>query len=142
MFNNVCFQSGEEKSKIERPGGTNSPIHGVACNPTINGNADSICIVDWGQTISFFTLGGQVVGKERSLGFDPLALTYFPDGEFITVAGCNKAIQLFTKEGIRLGMLGELYESWVWATAVHPSGSSLVSHILSYLFMYHFEDIN
>lgn len=119
-------KNGEEKGKIDRPGGSNSPIYGVAFNPGIMGNADNICIVDWGQTISFFTLGGQVVGKERSLGFDPLALTYFPDGEFITVAGCNKTIQLFTKDGIRLGQLGEQYDSWVWTVAVHPSGSSLV----------------
>lgn len=67
-----------------------------------------------------------MIGKERSLGFDPLALGYSPDGEFITVAGCNKTIQLFTKDGIRLGMLGELHESWIWSTAMNPSGSSIV----------------
>lgn len=72
-------------------------------------------------------MGGQSVGKgQRALGFDPLVLNYFPDGEFITVAGCNKAVQLFTKDGIRLGMLGEQHESWIWTTAIHPYGSSMV----------------
>lgn len=91
------------------------------------GNKDILCIADWSQTISFFTLGGQSVGKERALGFDPLIVSYFPDGEFIIVGGCNKAAQLFTKDGIRLGMLGEIHESWIWTTAIHPYGSSMVS---------------
>lgn len=123
-------KAGEEKTKIERPGGSSSPIYGVACNPVVSVSggvaADSVCVVDWGQTISFFSLGGQVVGKDRALGFDALSLTYFPHGEFIAVSGCNKAIQLFTKDGIRLGLLGEQYDSWVWATAIHPNGTSMV----------------
>lgn len=67
-----------------------------------------------------------MIGKERSLGFDPLTLGYSHDGEFITVAGCNKAIQLFTKDGIRLGVLGESHESWIWSTAISPTGGSIV----------------
>lgn len=123
----LSFQSGEEKGKIERPGGANSPIYGISWNPVNNGTTDTICIADWAQTISFYTLGGQIVGKERAIGFDPLAVTNFPDGEFITVAGCNKAIQLFTKDGIRLGMLGEQLNSWIWTVAIHPSGTSMVN---------------
>lgn len=118
-------KAGEEKGKIERPGGVNSPIYGVAWNPQLN-NADTLCIVDWNQTISFYSLGGQIIGKERQLGFDPLSVMYFPDGEFIVVAGCNKSMQLFTKEGIRLGLLGEQHESWIWTTATHPNGSSII----------------
>lgn len=122
------FKAGDEKGKIERPGGANNPIYGIAFDPISAGNTDILCIADWSQTISFYTLGGQSVGKgQRALGFDPLNLNYFPDGEFITVAGCNKAVQLFTKDGIRLGMLGEVHESWIWTTAIHPYGSSLVS---------------
>lgn len=121
------LQAGDEKGKIERPGGSNSPIYGIALDPISAGNTDILCIADWSQTISFYTLGGQSVGKgQRALGFDPLVLNYFPDGEFITVAGCNKAVQLFTKDGIRLGMLGEQHESWIWTTAIHPYGSSMV----------------
>lgn len=66
------------------------------------------------------------MGKERALGFDPLCVSFFPDGEFITVAGCNKAVQLFTKDGIRLGVLGEQHDSWIWTVAIHPTGSSMV----------------
>lgn len=144
-------KAGEEKSRIDRPGGTASPIYALAISqqhptgttsapssggnngPTTNGNAaaaaitaDSICVVDWSQTVSFYSLGGQVVGKERSIGFDALCAVYFPSGEFIAVAGCNKAIQLFTKDGIRLGLLGEPQDAWLWSMAVHPAGTSIV----------------
>lgn len=133
-------KAGEEKSRIERPGGAASPIYGLAISQQqVSGGsaggsgsaaasitADSICVVDWSQTVSFYSLGGQVVGKERTIGFDALAVTYFPDGEFIAVAGCNKAIQLFTKDGIRLGLLGEQYEAWVWSMVIHPAGTSMV----------------
>lgn len=130
------FQSGDEKGKIERPGGSSSPIYSLALNPINAGNTDILCIADWSQTMSFYTLGGQSIGKgQRSLGFDPLVVNFFPDGEFLTVAGCNKAVQLFTKDGIRLGMLGETHESWIWTTAIHPYGSSMVK-LKNNLFFY------
>lgn len=67
-----------------------------------------------------------MVGKERNLNFDPLCSSYFPDGEFLIVSGCNKSIQLFTKEGVKLGILGEIHDSWIWTIAVHPQGTSIV----------------
>ena len=60
-------KAGEEKNKIDRPGGSNSPIFGLAWSPLTSGTTDTLCIVDWSQTLSFFTLGGQMVGKERNL---------------------------------------------------------------------------
>lgn len=119
-------KAGDEKVKIERPGGVNSPIFGLAWNPPAAGSADILCVIDWSQTLSFYSLGGQAIGKERNFNFDPLCLSFFPDGEFLTIAGCNKALQLFTRDGIRLGMLGEQHESWIWATAVNPVGNSIV----------------
>lgn len=35
-------------------------------------------------------------------------------------------LTLFTKEGVKLSNLGEVHESWIWSTAVHPQGTSLV----------------
>uniref|UniRef100_A0A336MIF6 Intraflagellar transport protein 122 homolog n=1 Tax=Culicoides sonorensis TaxID=179676 RepID=A0A336MIF6_CULSO len=121
-------KAGEEKSKIERPGGPNSPIYALAWNPPISGNAnaDLLCVADWGQTISFYSIGGQLVGKERQLGFDPLCATFFPDGEFLAVAGCNKSVQLFTREGVKLGTLGEQHDAWIWNVAIHPFGNAMV----------------
>ncbi|XP_050096761.1 intraflagellar transport protein 122 homolog [Anopheles aquasalis] len=120
-------KAGEEKIKIDRPGGANSPIFGLAWNPpATSGSSDILCVIDWGQTLSFYSLGGQAIGKERNFGFDPLCLSFFPSGEFLIVAGCNKALQLFTRDGIRLGMLGEQHDSWIWTVAVHPAGNFVV----------------
>lgn len=120
-------KAGEEKSKIERPGGANSPIYSLAWNPPVTGSsADLLCVVDWGQTLSFYSIGGQIVGKERPINFDALCITYFPDGEAFVVAGCNKSVQLFSKDGIALGTLGEMHESWIWSVAIHPHGNAMV----------------
>ena len=94
------------------------------CPPAASGNLDTIGVVDWSQTLSFHTLSGQMIGKERNLGFDPLSLTYFPNGEFCVVSGCAGSVHLFTKEGIRLGTLGEGFDTWIWSVAIHPSGQS------------------
>lgn len=51
---------------------------------------------------------------------------FFPDGEYLVTAGCNKQVQVFTKEGIRLGSLGEEQEAWIWTVAIHPQGNSIV----------------
>ncbi|XP_055909537.1 intraflagellar transport protein 122 homolog [Eupeodes corollae] len=116
-------KSGEEKSRIERPGGSSSAIFGVQCSPAANSSSiDTIAVADWNQTLSFHTLGGQMIGKERALGFDPLCLTYFPNGENLIVSGCCRSLQIFTKEGIRLGTLGDAFDSWIWSVALHPSG--------------------
>lgn len=58
-------RSGEEKSKIERPGA--SPVFGVSWSPPATGLADTLCVVDWSKTLSFYNLGGQAIGKERPL---------------------------------------------------------------------------
>ena len=116
--------------KIDR--GANNPIFGLAWAPpasssVVSGpNADLLCIADWGQQLSFYTISGQMIGKERVLGFDPLCLGFFGDGEFLVVSGCNKQLQLFTRDGVRLGPLGEQHDSWIWTTSVHPNGSAAV----------------
>lgn len=119
-------QSGEEKGRIDRPGGANSAIFGVQCYPTAaTANAvDTIAVADWSQTLTFHTLSGQMIGKERALGFDPLCISYFPNGEFLIVSGCSRSLHFFTKEGVRLGTLGDTSDSWIWTIALHPNGMS------------------
>lgn len=117
---------GEEKMKIDRG---KAPIYGIQWAPqTINpvqGPIDVLAIADWNQMLSFYTISGQLIGKERPIGFDPLCLRFFEDGESLVIAGCNKQLQLFTREGIRVGTLGEPHDSWIWSASPHPHGTAI-----------------
>ncbi|XP_073975880.1 intraflagellar transport protein Oseg1 isoform X2 [Rhodnius prolixus] len=121
----VRSRSGEQKVRIERPGGEDTPVWAVAWSPIKEDNADILCITDWGQTMSFYNFNGKMVGKERSLGFEPLCVRYISKGEFILVSGCSKSCHLYTREGIKLGQIGESYQSWIWSCAAKPSASHI-----------------
>ncbi|XP_047473268.1 intraflagellar transport protein 122 homolog [Penaeus chinensis] len=113
---------GEEKMRIERPGGTNSPIWSMAWNPSKDEPVDVLCVADWGQNLSFYALSGKQVGKERPLGFDPCCVNYFSKGEYLLVGGSNKSCLLYTREGVKLGTIGE-QSSWVWCCAARPDSN-------------------
>ncbi|KAB7503457.1 Intraflagellar transport protein [Armadillidium nasatum] len=110
-FVSIRNKAGEEKMKIERPGGSSSPVFSLAWNPSKEDNIDLLCIADWGQTLSFYSLNGKMVGKERALGYDPCCVNYFNKGEYLLIGGSNKAALLYTKEGVKLGVVGE-QQSW------------------------------
>ncbi|GJQ71136.1 hypothetical protein Trydic_g1040 [Trypoxylus dichotomus] len=114
---------GEEKGRIDRPEA--SAIWALSWS-TAKEDIDTLCVTDFNKTLGFYTLGGKLVGKERNIGFDALRVTYFPKGEYVLICGTNKASTLFTKDGIRLGMVGDQHDSWVWCTAVHPSMNYVV----------------
>ncbi|XP_063240162.1 intraflagellar transport protein 122 homolog isoform X2 [Bacillus rossius redtenbacheri] len=118
-------KAGEEKSRIERPGGPQCPIWALAWNPSKEENNDILCVTDWGQTLSFYTMSGKLVGKERSVGFDPLCVSYFNKGEYLLVGGSSRTCQLMTRDGIRLGTVGEEQSSWVWCCAARPDSTSV-----------------
>ncbi|XP_066148433.1 intraflagellar transport protein 122 homolog isoform X1 [Euwallacea fornicatus] len=112
---------GEEKMKIERPGG--AAIWAIAWNTNKGDQSDTLCVTDWNKTLSFYTLGGKLVGKERSLGYNALRVRYFPQGDYILISGLNKCCKLYTREGIKLGMIGEPQNSWIWCCEADPTGS-------------------
>lgn len=66
------------------------------------------------------------VGKERPLGFDPCCVNYFSKGEYLLVGGSNKSCLLYTREGVKLGTIGE-QSSWVWCCAARPDSNFVVS---------------
>lgn len=65
------------------------------------------------------------IGKDRSLNFDPCCLSYFTKGEYILLGGSDKQVSLFTKDGVRLGTVGE-QNSWVWTCKVKPDSNYVV----------------
>ncbi|XP_050311771.1 intraflagellar transport protein 122 homolog [Anthonomus grandis grandis] len=112
-------KSGEEKTKIERPGA----IWAICWSTWKDDPGDTLCVTDWNKTLSFYTLGGKLVGKERGLGYNALRVRYFPKGDYILMGGLNKCCKLYTREGIKLGMIGEQQQSWVWCCEADPTGN-------------------
>uniref|UniRef100_A0A673UB11 Intraflagellar transport protein 122 homolog n=1 Tax=Suricata suricatta TaxID=37032 RepID=A0A673UB11_SURSU len=187
MFNGIISirnKNGEEKVKIERPGGSLSPIWSICWNPSsrwenfwmnreneddeevivnryfqeipsalksavyssqgseaeeeepdeeddslrddnLEEHNDILAVADWGQKLSFYQLSGKQIGKDRSLTFDPCCLSYFTKGEYILLGGSDKQVSLFTKDGVRLGTVGE-QNSWVWTCKVKPDSNYVV----------------
>lgn len=115
-------KNGEEKMRIERANGPQSGIWAVAWNPNPEEGYDVLCVADWNQTVSFYALSGKQVSKERPLGFDPCSVSFFSKGEYLLVGGSNKACLLYTKDGVKLGTIGE-QNSWVWCCAARPDSS-------------------
>ncbi|XP_030763034.1 intraflagellar transport protein 122 homolog [Sitophilus oryzae] len=112
---------GEEKGKIERP---NAPaIWAITWSTFKDDPTDTLCVTDWNKSLSFYTLGGKLVGKERYLGFNALKARYFPKGDYILIGGLNKACKLYTREGIMLGTVGDQQNSWVWCCEADPKGN-------------------
>lgn len=115
-------KNGEEQLRIERPGATS--IWSLSWGPLKDdNNGDILCVAEWGGTISFHTLGGKQIGRERTMNFIPLKITHFPEGQYILVTGSNKKCLLMTHEGIQLTEVGENFPSWIWSCAIHPSSS-------------------
>ncbi|XP_030356596.2 intraflagellar transport protein 122 homolog [Strigops habroptila] len=125
MFNGIVSirnKNGEEKVKIERAGGASSPIWSICWNPSRDERNDILAVADWGQRLSFYQLSGKQIGKDRMLNFDPCCLSYFTKGEYILLGGSDKQVSLFTKDGVRLGTIGE-QSSWVWTCRVKPDSN-------------------
>lgn len=128
MMNGVISirnKNGEEKVKIERPGGSSSPIWSIAWNPSKDEHNDILAVADWGQKLSFYQLSGKQIGKDRTLNYDPCCVSYFSKGEYIVMGGSDKQASLYTKDGVRLGSIGE-QNSWVWTCGVRPDSNFVV----------------
>ncbi|KAM8830455.1 intraflagellar transport protein 122 homolog [Synchiropus picturatus] len=128
MMNGVVSirnKNGEEKVKIERPGGSSSPIWSIAWNPSKDEQSDILAVADWGQKLSFYQLSGKQIGKDRTLTYDPCCVSYFSKGEYIVMGGSDKQASLYTKDGVRLGTIGE-QNSWVWTCRVKPDSNFVV----------------
>uniref|UniRef100_A0A673J004 Intraflagellar transport protein 122 homolog n=1 Tax=Sinocyclocheilus rhinocerous TaxID=307959 RepID=A0A673J004_9TELE len=128
MMNGVVSvrnKNGEEKVKIERPGGSSSPIWSIAWNPSKDEHNDILAVADWGQRLSFYQLSGKQIGKDRQLSFDPCCVSFFSKGEYIVMGGSDKQASLYTRDGVRLGTIGE-QSSWVWTSRVKPDSNYVV----------------
>ena len=64
------------------------------------------------------------MSADKELGFDPCSICFYPTGEYMLMAGSDKKVSLWNKEGIKLGVIGEMRD-WVWGVAVHPGTNAV-----------------
>ncbi|KAL7290018.1 hypothetical protein TKK_0015748 [Trichogramma kaykai] len=120
-FVSIRNKNGEEKMKIDRSG--DSPIWSLAWNPRRDDLSDIICIGEWSGILSFYTLSGKLIGKERNLNFIPLKISYFPNGQYIVVTGSNKHCVLLSYDGVQLSTIGNAFAFWTWSCAINSESS-------------------
>jgi intraflagellar transport protein 122 len=66
------------------------------------------------------------VGKDKQLGFDPCMVSWFLKGDFVMVGGSDSKCGVYTKDGVRIGTIGEM-PSWVWSAKQKPKDQAVVS---------------
>ncbi|CAK8675911.1 intraflagellar transport protein 122 homolog [Clavelina lepadiformis] len=129
MYNGIISirtKLGEEKIKIERPGGSLSPIWNLKWCPKKDESTDSLAVIDWGQHLSFYQLNGKQIGKDTKLNYDPCAIQFFDEGKYLLVGGSNGLSSLHSREGSTLGVITESKAGWVWAIACKPDSNDVV----------------
>lgn len=129
------MQNGEETGKIERPNGSSSAIWGLAFASVLEDGVEKelLCVADWGQTLSIYNVLGRQMVKERSIGFDPMRMIYVNshrESKYLVVAGSNRALAIYTLDGIRVALLAE-QQSWIWTLAARPNAPGTASHLVN-----------
>ena len=119
----VRDKQGVEKVRMER----REPVWTLAFAPPSAeraAGAELLAVGCWDQTLSFYDLNGQQMGRDRALQFDPCCLCYYGEGEYLLVAGSNRKLSLYTKDGVFLKVVTEK-EDWVWAVKARPKAKQL-----------------
>lgn len=49
---------------------------------------------------------------------------FYPTGEYFVMAGSDKTVTLWNKEGVKLGKVGEL-QDWIWGVCVHQQSGAI-----------------
>eukprot|EP00927_Polykrikos_kofoidii_P071466 TRINITY_DN6772_c0_g1_i1.p1 TRINITY_DN6772_c0_g1~~TRINITY_DN6772_c0_g1_i1.p1 ORF type:complete len:1294 (+),score=238.21 TRINITY_DN6772_c0_g1_i1:115-3996(+) len=114
---------GTEKADVVR----SAPVWTVAWNPvpTKTDPTDVLVVGCWDQTLSFYKVSGQEYVRDHRLEFDPCALDFFSTGDYFVLGGSGQKVQLWSREGIYLGDLGER-EDWIWSVSVRPRQNNVV----------------
>lgn len=114
---------GVEKADIVR----SAPVWTLTWNPvpTKTDPTDVLVVGCWDQTLSFYKVSGQEYGREHRLEADPCSIDFFSNGDYFVLGGSGKKVQLWSREGVYLGDLGER-EDWIWSVAVRPRQNNVV----------------
>ena len=69
------------------------------------------------------------ISKDRQLDYDPCFISWFSKGEFLLAGGSNKQCNIYSRDGVQLGVVGDL-SSWVWSAEVRPDANCVVSIVV------------
>lgn len=118
MFNGhitIRSKTMEEKVLIKR----NAPVWTLSFNPVKEEGTDILAVGSWDQRLSFYTLNGKQIGKDKELAFDPCCVSFFSTGDYLLVAGSDHKTGLYTKDGTFLVQVAEASD-WIWAVRQRP----------------------
>ena len=120
-------KNGGELTTIDKS--LTSPVWCLRFCPQKFDTSDNLLIAgSWDQKLSIYSIAGgktvKPIGTDKDLGYDPCSITFYPSGEYMVLAGSDRKVTLWNKEGIKLGLIGET-KDWVWQTAVNPGTKTL-----------------
>ena len=95
-------KQGAQLYNIERGG---QPIWCVEFCPVKFDTSDNILVTaSWDQKLVLYSLTGgktfKQLGNDKDLGFDPCSVSFYPTGEYMVIAGSDKKLTLWNKEGV------------------------------------------
>lgn len=112
----IRAKDGTERCNILRGG----PVWCLSFNPSDEDPGSEVLAVGaWDGTLGFFDIDGNMVGKEKNLGFDPCSARYFSNGEYMVMGGADNKSSLYTRDGVRLQQICD-GSDWIWAAAPRP----------------------
>eukprot|EP01079_Euglenida_sp_SAG-EU17-18_P011137 gene11137-300_t len=109
-------KDGSEVLTIRR----HAPVWSISWNPSRDEPFDILAVGCWDQTLSFHSLAGKTIGKDKELDFDPTCIAYFSNGEYMCIGGSNRKCTLWTKEGVQLTTIWDYKDTWVWCCRQRP----------------------
>lgn len=106
-----------------------SEVWTVAFCPQKFDTSDNLLVAgSWDSKLSLYQISGgkqyKQIGNDKDLGFDPCSIAFYPTGEYMVMAGSDKKITLWNKEGVLLGTIGEM-QGWIWSVAVNPQSKQI-----------------
>lgn len=90
------------------------------------GDQEILTVVDWSETLNFFDLSGKQLTKERWIGFNPLSLEFFSNGDYLLISGISGEVLLYTKDGVLIGPVVR-DDHWIWSAKPSHEGNFVVS---------------
>ncbi len=117
----VRDSTGVEKMVLERPG----PVWDLSFSaPRGEEGVDSLVVACWDGSVSFYSLTGQTLYPDRASGAEQCTARYLSSGDFLVAGGADRKATLYSRDGIKLGLVAE-GKDWIWKAVPRPRTNSV-----------------